>query len=135
MRVSLDFTKSVEENAASYFEKAKKAKKKIDGAGKALEISQHKMNKLLLKRDDEKIAEQDAEEKEKLKVDRKKEWYEKFRWFYSSEEFLVIGGRDATTNEIIIKKNTDADDVVFHTDMAGSPFFVVKSASIEYFPS
>ena len=29
-----------------------------------------------------------------------KEWYEKFRWFYSSEGFLCIGGRDSTTNDI-----------------------------------
>lgn len=124
MRVSLDFTKSVEENAASYFEKAKKAKKKLDGAEKALERFQQKMNKLLLKREEEILL----EEEEKEVVVRKKEWYEKFRWFYSSEEFLVIGGRDATTNEIVIKKHTDPDDVVFHTDMAGSPFFVIKSA-------
>ena len=61
---------------------------------------------------------------------RKLEWYEKFRWFKSSEGFLVVGGRDATTNEIIIKKHTQKGDVVFHTDMAGSPFFVVKKDSI-----
>jgi hypothetical protein len=40
---------------------------------------------------------------------------------------LCIGGRDATSNEIIIKKHTEKHDVVFHTDMAGSPFFVVKT--------
>ena len=63
---------------------------------------------------------------EKLK-ERKHEWYEKFRWFISSESLLVIGGRDATSNEIVIKKHTAPNDLVFHTDMAGSPFFVVKS--------
>ncbi|HIH42519.1 TPA: DUF814 domain-containing protein [Candidatus Woesearchaeota archaeon] len=61
-----------------------------------------------------------------LQSSKKKEWYEKFRWFYSSERFLCLGGRDSTSNEIIIKKHTDKDDIVFHTDMAGSPFFVVK---------
>ena len=45
----------------------------------------------------------------------------------SSEGFLVIGGRDATSNEIVIKKHTEPNDLVFHTDMAGSPFFVVKT--------
>ncbi len=39
----------------------------------------------------------------------------------------MIGGRDATSNEIIIKKHAEKEDVVFHTDMAGSPFFVVKT--------
>ncbi|MBU0666161.1 MAG: DUF814 domain-containing protein [Nanoarchaeota archaeon] len=69
-----------------------------------------------------------TEEKEiTIKKIRKKEWYEKFRWFVSSEGLLVIGGRDATTNEIVIKKHADKNDVVFHTDMAGSPFVVIKS--------
>ena len=63
---------------------------------------------------------------DKLK-ERKREWYEKFRWFISSEGLLVIGGRDATSNEIVVKKHTEANDLVFHTDMAGSPFFIVKS--------
>ena len=45
----------------------------------------------------------------------------------SSEEFLCIGGKDATSNEIIIKKHTEKEDLVFHTDMAGSPFFVIKN--------
>jgi predicted ribosome quality control (RQC) complex YloA/Tae2 family protein len=67
-----------------------------------------------------------AEEEEKL-PERKKEWYEKFRWFISSKGFLVLGGRDATSNEIVIKKHTEANDLVLHTDMAGSPFFVIKS--------
>ena len=40
---------------------------------------------------------------------------------------MVIGGRDATSNEIVIKKHTEPNDLVFHTDMAGSPFFVVKN--------
>ena len=58
---------------------------------------------------------------------RKSRWFEKFRWFFTSEGFLVIGGRDATTNELVIKKHTEAGDIVLHTDMAGSPFFVIKS--------
>ena len=51
--------------------------------------------------------------------------------FVSSDGFLVIGGRDATSNEIVIKKHTDANDIVLHTDMAGSPFFVIKSEGKE----
>ncbi|MBI4141988.1 DUF814 domain-containing protein, partial [Candidatus Woesearchaeota archaeon] len=49
------------------------------------------------------------------------------RWFISSEGFLCIGGRDATSNEIIVKKHTDKDDIIFHTESAGSPFFVAKT--------
>ncbi len=121
IKLSLDLGKSVEENAEVYFNKAKKARKKIEGAKEALAESLSKYDKLKKKND----ALEEQKEKTKRRV--KKEWYEKFRWFFSSEGFLVIGGRDATTNEIVIKKHTDKNDLVFHTDMAGSPFFVIKS--------
>ena len=119
----LDLTKNIDENAAVYFEKAKKIKKKIEGAEKALRENLKKLSELEGKK--EKIILEKSKQ-EKLK-ERKQEWYEKFRWFISSEGFLVIGGRDATSNEIVVKKHTEPDDLVFHTDMAGSPFFVVKS--------
>ncbi|MBI2654216.1 DUF814 domain-containing protein [Candidatus Woesearchaeota archaeon] len=124
-RLVLDLTKGIDENAAVYFEKAKKIKKKIGGAEKALAESLKKSKELETKK--EKIILEKSKQ-EKLK-ERKQEWYEKFRWFISSEGFLVIGGRDATSNEIVIKKHTEPNDMVFHTDMAGSPFFVVKSES------
>ncbi|MBI3036085.1 DUF814 domain-containing protein [Candidatus Woesearchaeota archaeon] len=122
-RLVLDLTKSIDENASAYFEKAKKIKKKTEGAEKALNENAKKLRDFEAKR--EKIVLKEAEQ-ERLK-ERRHEWYEKFRWFISSEGFLVIGGRDATSNEIVVKKHTEPNDLVFHTDMAGSPFFVVKS--------
>ncbi|MBI2142690.1 DUF814 domain-containing protein [Candidatus Woesearchaeota archaeon] len=122
MKLTLDITKSPEQNSALYYEKAKKAKRKLEGAEKALAESRKKLAQLLQKKqlDDEKAQKSAAKAR-----DRK--WFEKFRWFVSSEGMLVAGGRDATTNEIIIKKHTETGDLVFHTDMAGSPFFVVKT--------
>jgi hypothetical protein len=58
---------------------------------------------------------------------RKKEWFEKYRWFRSSDGFLVIGGRDATTNEILIKKRMEPDDIVFHAEIVGAPFVLIKT--------
>ena len=122
-RLILDLTKTVEENAGLYFEKAKKIKKKLMGAEKALGENQKKLREMEEKHEKELLKKSREEEFRQ----RKREWYEKFRWFISSEGFLVIGGRDATSNEVVIKKHTDNNDLVFHTDMAGSPFFVVKS--------
>ncbi|MBN2454895.1 DUF814 domain-containing protein [Candidatus Woesearchaeota archaeon] len=116
MKVVLDIRKGVEENAGLYFEKAKKAKKKLAGAEKALLESQEKLMKA-----------PKAQEEQVVKPKLQKEWFEKFRWFYSSEGSLCVGGRDATTNEIVIKKHCDKGDIVFHTELAGSPFFVVKT--------
>lgn len=122
-RLVLDLGKSIDQNASSYFEKAKKIKRKLLGAEKALKENLKKLRELSEKKEKD-LLERSIEEKLK---ERKQEWYEKFRWFLSSKGFLVVGGRDATSNEIVVKKHTDANDLVLHTDMAGSPFFVIKS--------
>ncbi|MEM3574887.1 MAG: ribosome rescue protein RqcH [Candidatus Bathyarchaeia archaeon] len=65
---------------------------------------------------------------EGLKLSRKveKKWYEKFRWFRSSSGKLVLIGRDSSSNELLIKRYLEAGDVVFHADIPGAPFVVVK---------
>ncbi len=131
MQVKINIHKSVEQCAQDYFQKAKKQRMKLDGAREALLVSKGK----LAKEESEAAerlgkAEQEHAEKEAKRAI-KKEWFENFRWFYTSDGFFVIGGRDATTNEIVIKKYTDAHDVIFHTDMSGSPFFVVKTEGRE----
>ncbi len=124
-KLVLDLAKGVEENASAYFEKAKKIKRKAEGAENALAENLKKLNDLQLKKEKLELK---SRKQEKIK-ERNPEWYEKFRWFISSEGFLAVGGRDATSNEIVVKKHTEANDLVFHTDMAGSPFFVVKSGN------
>lgn len=121
MRITLNIKKSLEKNAEQYFENAKKARRKTRGVKEALQ--KFRKQKTILERK-QRVDEQEQKTKP---APRKKFWYEKFRWFYSSESFLCIGGRDATTNEIIIKKHTDKKDLVFHTEIPGSPFFVVKT--------
>ena len=123
MDITIDFRKTVEENAAVYYEKAKKLKRKISGIKETVERYEKERNKL---KKQEKVF-LDKQEIEKQKAPKPKKWYHKFRWFKTSEGFFVIGGRDATTNELVIKKHTDPHDLVFHTDMAGSPFFVLKT--------
>jgi predicted ribosome quality control (RQC) complex YloA/Tae2 family protein len=120
-KITLDLGKSVEQNAAVYFDKSKKQKKKLEGALEALEESRKKLARL------EKQKEIELSKVVEAKIERKKKWFEKFRWFFTSNGMMVIGGRDATTNEIVIKKHTLPDDLVFHTDMAGSPFFILKT--------
>jgi len=120
---SLDLTRSIQANAASYYERAKKTERKLEGAQKALHETQTRIQELqrhLKEKTEEVLGEAKPKRREKA-------WYEKFRWFYSSDGFLVIGGRDATTNEIIIKKHMEPDDIVFHADIEGAPFVVIKT--------
>src|SRR3990167_8227718 len=123
MHIDIELTKSVDQNAGRYFDLAKKAKKKLEGARKALAESKQKLEKV--QKEEDKFWQE--EEQKQAKKERKREWYEKFHWFISSEGFLCIGGKDATSNELVIKKHTEKEDLVLHTDMAGSPFFVIKN--------
>jgi len=60
-------------------------------------------------------------------VQKKKEWFERYRWFFTSDNLLAIGGRDASSNSSVIRKHLDKNDKVFHAEIVGSPFFVLKN--------
>ncbi|MFX1487310.1 MAG: ribosome rescue protein RqcH [Promethearchaeota archaeon] len=117
-KISLDFRTTASENAAKLYEKAKKAEAKVKGAKIALERTL--MKKVTLK-------DVPKEKPTILTRRRSKKWYEKFRWFVSSEDFLVIGGRDAKTNEILVKKHMTDNDIFVHADIHGAPVVIVKT--------
>lgn len=58
---------------------------------------------------------------------RKKNWYERYRWFFTSDNLLAVGGRDAASNSAVIRKQLGKNDRVFHGDIFGSPFFILKN--------
>jgi predicted ribosome quality control (RQC) complex YloA/Tae2 family protein len=119
---SLNLRQSVQVNASGYYAKAKKAEKKLGGAKKAVQDTEAKI--VELQRGWIKQTKESGKHPPKR---RKKMWYEKFRWFHSSDGFLVIGGRDATTNEVLIKKHMEPQDIVFHADIHGAPFVLIKT--------
>jgi predicted ribosome quality control (RQC) complex YloA/Tae2 family protein len=127
LKFPINLRRSVQENAAEYYERAKKAQKRREGAMKALLETKEKMNDLERQR----IEKVNAIRKPEPHKIEKKAWYEKFRWFNSSDGFLVIGGKDASTNEILVKKYTEPHDIVFHADIIGAPFVIVKTQGRE----
>jgi predicted ribosome quality control (RQC) complex YloA/Tae2 family protein len=56
-----------------------------------------------------------------------KEWYERYRWFITSDGLLAIGGRDSSSNSALIRKHLTERDIVFHAEVYGSPFFIIKN--------
>ncbi len=124
LSLSLNLRKSAQANAATFYNQAKKAQKKIAGAERAIQETTQRLVKLEQQR--EVSLEQPAKSPQKR---RKKAWYEKFRWFFSSENLLVVGGKDAITNEILIKKHLEPGDLIFHADLIGAPFVIVKTKS------
>ncbi len=119
--VYTDLMKSIGENANQIYKKGKKAEKKIIGTLEAIKKSQDTIEKLEIEKESIEM-----EVDFLLKKPRKK-WYEKFRWFKTSDNFLIIGGRDSTSNEIIFKKHLEPTDLVFHTNFPGSPLVVIKN--------
>lgn len=115
MRVELDITKNVQENAERYFESSKKAKRKARGAREAVE----------------RIASEGIASNEKPseahKQVRPRRWFMEFRWHVTASGVLCVGGRTAETNERVIKRYTNPKDRVFHADVQGSPFYVART--------
>ncbi|BAZ99879.1 ribosome rescue protein RqcH [Methanothermobacter sp. EMTCatA1] len=121
--VRIDSKLGVPENAEVYYEKAKKAKRKIKGVMTAIEKTEKEIERIEKKRDDalRNIM------VPRRRVKRKLRWFEKFRWFVSSDGFLVIGGRDAGTNEMVVKKHMEPRDIYLHSDIHGAPSVVIKT--------
>ena len=121
--LEIDFKKSVEQNAERYYEESKKAKSKLEGAEKALENQTKKEETNLLGRG--------LIQKEKPAYKEKKRWYEKFKWFISSTGLVVIAGKDAKSNENVVKKHAETRDILFHADVHGAAFVLIKSEGKE----
>jgi predicted ribosome quality control (RQC) complex YloA/Tae2 family protein len=115
----------VPQNAQKYYHKAKVMKAKAEGAERALALSLKK-----LKEEQGNELKQAGPEKRRAKKKRPR-WYERYRWFFSSEGILVIGGRDADTNEELVKKYLEPRDLFLHADVHGAPAVIVKSQGKE----
>lgn len=118
----LNLMMSAQRNAAEYYARAKRARDKIEGLERAIEQTKMRIGEVRA----EAIKKAEIAHKAPQPV-KKKEWYEKFRWFFSSDGFLVIGGKDVSTNETLIKKYMEPHDIVLHADITGSPFVLVKT--------
>ncbi|XES78113.1 MAG: ribosome rescue protein RqcH [Candidatus Bathyarchaeia archaeon] len=132
---SMSLRKTIYENANEFYDRGKRAKQKTSNVVAAMEDSRKKLaeiEKELGKVEALKAA-APAEAIEEVETRRvqTKEWFEKFRWFKSSEGFLVVAGKDVVSNEVLVKKYTDAYDLVFHVDIVGSPFVVIKTEGKE----
>lgn len=65
--------------------------------------------------------------KRSLQVARKTYWFEKFNWFITSENYLVLSGRDAQQNEVVVKKYLRPGDIYVHADLHGASSCVVRN--------
>jgi predicted ribosome quality control (RQC) complex YloA/Tae2 family protein len=127
--VRIDVSKDVERNAEYYYEKSKTATEKIEGAETALNETRRELEEL---EKDSVDVEQAFTNKAKKQAEKK--WYEKFRWFISSDGYLVIGGRDTTTNDMLVKKYMEDHDIYVHAEFTGAPSVVIRTDGDEDIP-
>jgi predicted ribosome quality control (RQC) complex YloA/Tae2 family protein len=123
IEVSLDFRKSVAENAEKAYRASKKLGEKLKGAQEAIKVTQQQIKDLKKKKIVEKLHKGKTQSLKRF-------WFDRFHWFISSEGNLVIGGRDAKTNELVVKKYLRAGDRYVHADVHGAPSCIVKNVDI-----
>ena len=120
--LNIDPKLTIPENAENYYEKAKKAKRKTKGAQIAIENTKKQLEKIKAKKD---VAMENISTPKK-RVKKNLKWYEKLRWFLSSDGHLVIGGRDANSNESVVKKYLEPNDIYLHADIHGASSTAIK---------
>jgi predicted ribosome quality control (RQC) complex YloA/Tae2 family protein len=118
--IKLTLGEDLEAIASNYYDKAKESESKIENAEKAREDTEEELEELNAESIELEEVMEDKTEK------REKKWFEKYRWFYSSEGYLVIAGRDSNTNDMLVKKHMESNDLYFHADFDGAPSVVVK---------
>ena len=140
--VEIDIRQSVEENAARYYEDAKWARKKMSGAEEAKTSQEQRLQEINTEAETTEMrpvfvkTRQEAPQMQpEEQRPRKKLWYEKFKWFFSTDGLLVLGGRDAEQNETLVKRHTDSTDIVFHADIPGAAFVVIKRINEDLSPA
>lgn len=138
--ITLDVSMGVEKNADRLYTEAKRIQEKKEGALAAIEDTREELEEVKRRRDeweaddDEDDAEDEEEQEEtdwlslqSVPVKSTEQWYEQFRWFHTSDGYLVVGGRNADQNEALVKKYMDKHDRFFHTQARGGPVTLLKA--------
>jgi len=124
-QVVIDLDLSAYRNARRYYDMkryaAQKEQKTRESSGKALKSAEWKTQQAL----------KDVAIKTLITKARKILWFEKFFWFISSENYLVIAGRDAQQNELIVKRYLKPGDIYVHADLHGASSVVIKNHKID----
>ncbi|MEM3693564.1 MAG: ribosome rescue protein RqcH [Candidatus Bathyarchaeia archaeon] len=120
----LDLLKSPQENAEVYYSLSKEARRKLEGLMKATTETEAAIERL----------ETTTEASQALvlpKKIRKRAWYEPFHHFLSSDGFMVLAGKDASSNEALLRRFMEPQDLVLHADFSGGSFVLIKAQGKE----
>ncbi|RLO07592.1 hypothetical protein DYB28_001101 [Aphanomyces astaci] len=113
--ISIDLSLSALANARELYSKKKSAVKK---ALKAIDATDLAIQQAV-KKHDKKQAQQQLQRKTMYQR-RKTMWFEKFHWFITREQYLVLAGKDMQQNETLVKRYLRNGDVYVHADLHGA---------------
>ncbi|CAB3248697.1 unnamed protein product [Arctia plantaginis] len=119
--VDIDLSLTAFANARRYYDQkrnaAKKQQKTLESAGKALKSAERKTKQTL----------KEAHTVSNIIKARKTYWFEKFFWFISSDNYLIIAGRDQQQNELLVKRYLRATDLYVHAELSGASSVIIKN--------
>ncbi|GAB6943623.1 ribosome rescue protein RqcH [Vulcanisaeta sp. JCM 14467] len=123
--VSIPLNADVGDLINGLFNRAKELERKAKTAEESLNQLRARIEEL--RAEGEKIAESVRESSIRV-VYGAREWFERFRWFITSSGRLVIAGRDATQNEVIVRHYLRPWDIFVHADILGGAAVVIRLA-------
>ena len=107
--VEILLTKNAYENITNLYEMRKitleKAKKTEESKEIAIKQASEKQ---------ERVAKEKKIQLVDVKKMRKRFWFEKFHWFISSENFIIISGKDALQNDVMYRRYMKDNDIYVH---------------------
>ena len=118
-KVKINLNSPLPSIASTLFDESKKQKGAITSIKKLIKKTEDQLEKTIEKGEIAKgsISFSDI---------RKKSWFERYRWFFTSDGILAVGGRDSSSNSALVRKHIEKDDKIFHAEINGSPFFILK---------
>lgn len=121
--VTLDYTQNLDANASLLYQKGKDIGEKAKRAEEALNESKAELAKKQKGIDKAKAAMAGKAQPTK------QFWFERYKWFITSGGRLVVAGRDAHTNDNVVKKHLKDGDLFAHADVHGAPSTIIKEGS------
>ena len=118
-RVLIDLRKTAFANASAYFNKRGAISEKLARTAE-------KEAAVIKKVDKEAHAVKQTSQMT-IQDRRKTWWFERFHWFITSENYLVIAGRDKIQNDVLVKHYLKKDDIYLHAEIHGAASVIIKN--------
>ncbi|EED86484.1 signal peptidase [Thalassiosira pseudonana CCMP1335] len=117
--VTVSIKESAHGNARNMFATIKQSKT-LEASTTALKAAEAKAKQQLAEA---------QKKKQRIQVmpNRKTYWFEKFAWFITSDNYLVVAGQDAQQNEQLVKKYLRPGDAYLHAEVHGAATCILRA--------